>query len=101
MTTMSPSLHLAEDNMSRALIVGMEPAPLVLISGFLQQRGFITRIAATPSQARDGFKPPPDFLVCDLDLHDGAAVELLQLAAARGVRAVVLDNPGSTAADHP
>ena len=76
--------------MLKALVVDQDPSRLMLISDFLEDRGFETQTAVSLAQAHDALDPPPDLCVFDLDLPGGDGSRMVDIAARHDIDLVLL-----------
>ena len=76
--------------MPQALIVEDDPRTLMLVSDFLEDRGYETRTATSLAQASDMLDKLPDLCICDLDLPQREAYRLAEMARAQDVDLVLV-----------
>jgi DNA-binding NtrC family response regulator len=76
--------------MPQALIVEDDPSTLMLVSDFLEGRGFETRTATSLAQARDGLERSPDLCICDIDLPRREGLQFAEIARAQDVNLVIV-----------
>jgi DNA-binding NtrC family response regulator len=76
--------------MPQALIVEDDPTTLMLVSDFLEDRGFETRTATSLAQASDVLDSLPDLCICDIDLPQREAFRLAEMARAQDVNLVLV-----------
>jgi DNA-binding NtrC family response regulator len=80
--------------MPQALIVEDDPTTLMLVSDFLEDRGYETRTATSLAQASDMLDRLPDLCICDIDLPQREAYRLAEMAQAQDVDLVLVTRDG-------